>query len=80
MVLKPIMKSSNIISCSPDLKTNFENMNLNFHDFFDQSEQVRQVDCFFCQNPGFVISNLVIGSCEQNIHSIKNLDVHKYRL
>ena len=58
------------VCCSSNPITNSETTNLNFHEFFfDQLKQVLQV-CLFCvetPNSGFVVSEVVVGSGEQDI-------------
>ena len=59
IMLIALTKSSNsklnlrtyLLFCSPDPTTNSETKNLNFHEFFDQFEQVLCMYLhFFCQN------------------------------
>ena len=50
-----------LITWSPDLKTNYENMDLNFHSILHQLKQVLQV--FFADLLlGFFVRNNLIGS------------------
>ena len=70
-----LFENHSVLTCSPNIITNSESRNPDFHDFFDFFVRNNLIGLKVRENPWFLVLELIVGSGKQDIgyDKIKNL-------